>query len=196
MAERTAEATRKTKETDITIRLSLDGTGQCEASTGIGFFDHMLDQLARHGLFDLTVRADGDLHIDAHHTVEDTGIVLGDAFAQALGDRAGIRRYGWAAVPLDEALVLVSVDISGRGLLTADLGRLDPMVGEFPSELLPEFLRAFASAAGMTLHVRKLCGVNSHHIIEASFKALARALRDAVSHDPRSPGVPSTKGVL
>lgn len=196
MADRTAEAHRKTKETDITVWLSLDGTGQCEASTGIGFFDHMLDQLARHGLFDLNVRAEGDLHIDAHHTVEDTGIVLGNAFAQALGDRAGIRRYGWAAVPLDEALVLVSVDISGRGLLTADLGRLDPMVGEFPSELLPEFLRAFASAAGITLHVRRLCGANSHHIIEASFKALARALREAVSHDPRSPGVPSTKGVL
>ncbi len=196
MADRTAEAHRKTKETDITVQLSLDGSGQCEASTGIGFFDHMLDQLARHGLFDLKVRAEGDLHIDAHHTVEDTGIVLGNAFAQALGDRAGIRRYGWAAVPLDEALVLVSVDISGRGLLTADLGRLDPMVGEFPSELVPEFLRAFASAAGITLHVRKLCGVNSHHIIEASFKALARALREAVSHDPRSPGVPSTKGVL
>jgi len=196
MDSRTAQTHRKTAETDITVQLSLDGTGRCEARTGIGFFDHMLDQLARHGLFDLTVRAAGDLHIDAHHTVEDTGIVLGQAFAEALGDRSGIRRFGWAAVPLDEALVLVSVDISGRGLLTAEVGRLDPMVGEFPSELLPEFLRAFACSAGLTLHVRKLCGVNSHHVIEASFKALARALRDAVSPDPRSPGVPSTKGSL
>ncbi len=196
MAERIGEAQRRTKETDITVRVCLDGSGECDVRTGIGFFDHMLDQLARHGLFDLSVSATGDLHIDAHHTVEDTGIVLGSAFAKALGDRSGIRRYGWAAVPLDEALLLVSVDISGRGLLTADVGRLDPMVGEFPSELLPEFLRAFASAAGITLHVRKLCGVNSHHIIEAAFKALARALRDAVAPDPRSPGVPSTKGVL
>lgn len=196
MRNRTAEVSRETKETNIQLRLNLDGSGTSQISTGLGFFDHMLDQLARHGLFDLTVDAQGDLHIDDHHLVEDTGISLGKAFSEALGDKSGITRFGWAAVPLDEALVLVSVDLSGRGLLTADLGLMDERVGQFTSSLLPEFLRAFASCAGITLHVRTLASGNTHHVIEASFKALAAALRAAVSMDARRCGIPSTKGAL
>jgi imidazoleglycerol-phosphate dehydratase len=196
MSERKAEVSRRTRETDIELSINLDGTAKRDIITGVGFFDHMLDQVGKHGAFDIHIRAQGDLHIDEHHLVEDTGITLGQAFAQAVGDKAGIRRYGWAAVPLDEALVLVSLDLSGRGLLTADLGKLDSRVGTFPTELVPEFFRGFASAAGITLHVRKMCGENSHHIIEAAFKAFARALRDAVSADDRLTDIPSTKGVL
>lgn len=196
MADRKASKRRKTGETDITVSINLDGTGDAQVTTGVGFFDHMLDQLARHGLFDLTVQAKGDLHIDEHHLVEDTGITLGQAFAEAAGDKKGIKRYGWAAVPLDEALVLVSLDLSGRGLLCCYLGKLEERVGQLSTQLIPEFYRAFASAAGITLHVRTLTGDNSHHIIEASFKAFARALREATALDERVKGVPSTKGVL
>lgn len=196
MSARTAEIHRKTNETDITVSLGLDGAGEREVLTGVGFFDHMLDQIGKHGVFDLKIAAEGDLHIDEHHVVEDTGIALGQAFAEALGEKRGIRRYGWAVIPLDEALVLVSLDFSGRGLLTYDLGTLAPQVGQLPSELVPEFYRAFASAAGVTLHVRKMSGSNTHHIIEASFKAFARALREAVSFDERMTDIPSTKGVL
>jgi len=196
MSARTAEIHRKTNETDITVSLGLDGAGEREILTGVGFFDHMLDQIGKHGVFDLRIGAEGDLHIDEHHVVEDTGMALGQAFAEALGDKRGIRRYGWAVIPLDEALVLVSLDFSGRGLLTYDLGTLSAQVGQLPSELVPEFYRAFASAAGVTLHVRKLSGSNTHHIIEASFKAFARALREAVSFDERMTDIPSTKGVL
>ncbi len=196
MQQRQASKHRQTRETDISVAVNLDGTGESQISTGVGFFDHMLDQLARHGLFDLSVQGKGDLHIDDHHLVEDTGITLGQAFAEAIGDKKGIRRYGWAAVPLDEALVLVSLDLSGRGLLCCFLGKLEDRVGQLDTQLIPEFYRAFASAAGVTLHVRTLSGENSHHVIEASFKAFARALREATSPDPRVVGVPSTKGVL
>ncbi len=194
--ERIGEISRKTAETDIRLKLNLDGTGQRKIATGTGFFDHMLDQLAKHSLIDLDITASGDLHIDDHHLVEDTGIALGAALGQALGDKRSIRRYGWATVPLDEALVLVSIDLSGRGLLVCEIGLLDERVGNFTTQLFPEFFRALASSAGLTLHIRKLCGSNSHHVIEAAFKAFARALRDAVSIDDRVLDIPSTKGVL
>ncbi len=196
MAQRIAEVHRKTKETDISISINLDGTGQSDVETGVGFFDHMLDQIARHGLMDLCVRCTGDLHIDDHHTVEDTGICLGQALAKALGDKQGISRFGSTAVPLDEALTLVSLDISGRGMLVADLGEMVPRVGAFSTQLVEEFFRAVAASAGITLHIRRLSGANSHHVIEASFKAFARALRAAVTLDERVQGVPSTKGAL
>lgn len=195
-APRTAEVARQTRETDISLKINLDGAGQSSIATGVGFFDHMLDQLARHGAFDLDIHGKGDLHIDDHHLVEDTGITLGQAFAQAAGDKKGIRRYGWAAVPLDEALVLVSLDLSGRVFTSCDLGVLNRRVGDLTSEMVPEFFRAFASTAGVTLHVRKLSGDNTHHIVEAAFKAFARALRQAVEPDDRLTGIPSTKGVL
>ena len=193
---RTAEVTRKTGETDITIKLNLDGTGACDISTGVPFFDHMLNAFGRHGLFDLTVHAVGDVEVDAHHTVEDTGIVLGQAFAQALGDKAGITRFGTEHVPMDETLVMASVDISGRGQAYCDLPVPTERVGSFDTELAVEFFYAFARDAQLTLHVRELAGANSHHIIEAAFKAVGRSMRHACELDPRVHGIPSTKGSL
>ncbi len=194
---RKAEVSRSTKETDISVRLGIDGTGRSEIATGIGFLDHMLEQIARHGLMDLTVRASGDLHIDAHHTTEDIGITLGQAFRQALGEKRGITRYAHACVPLDEALTRVVVDISGRPWLVWNVEFPTPKVGEFDTELFREFFYAFAINAGITLHVDCLRGHNSHHIAETCFKALARALRAAAEPDPRAPdAVPSTKGAL
>jgi imidazoleglycerol-phosphate dehydratase len=196
---RTAERSRKTRETDITVRLDLDGSGETDVRTGIGFFDHMLDALGRHGLFDLTVRCEGDLHIDAHHTVEDAGLVLGAAFAEALGDKRGIVRYADATVPLDEALVRAVVDISGRAFLHFDvpLPAEQPRIGDFDAALSAEFWRAFATEARITLHLDGLRGVNAHHVVEATFKAAARALGTATRIDPRRQGsIPSTKGAL
>jgi imidazoleglycerol-phosphate dehydratase len=193
---RSATITRTTKETDIRLTLDLDGSGTVSVSTGVPFFDHMLDALGRHALLDLTVEATGDLEIDAHHTVEDVGIVLGQALAEALGEKAGIRRFGSAAVPMDEALVLAAIDISGRGSLTYDVELPIEIIGTFDTTLAKEFLAAFASNAGLTLHVHSLAGENAHHIIEAVFKSVARALYEAVSADERVTGVPSTKGSL
>ena len=194
---RTATITRTTKETDITVELDLDGTGTVEVDTGIGFFDHMLDAFGRHGLFDLHVKAKGDLHVDGHHTVEDVGIVLGQAFATAIGDKRGIVRYGDIALPMDEALVLAAVDFSGRGGLFWKMDVPYQMVGAFDSTLAKEFFIAFATNAGLTLHVQQLAGENVHHIVEALFKAVARALRTAVAIDSRaSDALPSTKGAL
>ena len=188
---------RTTKETDIAITLTLDGTGETDISTGIGFFDHMLNSFGRHGMFDLDVTAKGDLFVDGHHTVEDAGIVLGQAFAKALGDKHGIIRYGDVTLPMDEALVLAAVDISGRGALYWDMDIPYQLVGQFDSTLAKEFFIAFATNAGITLHVQGLAGENAHHIIEASFKAVARALRQAVESDPRAAdALPSTKGAL
>ena len=193
---RTAEIERSTAETTISLRLALDGSGEGTRTTCVGFFDHMLDLLARHGRLDLTVQAGGDLTTGAHHTVEDVGIVLGQAFDEALGDRAGIRRYGFAAVPMDEALAECAIDISGRPhvVFRADLPKTS--IAGFESELAEEFFRAFANAAKLTLHVEVRYGSNVHHMIEAAFKAFARALRVAVSIDPEETGVPSTKGTL
>lgn len=194
---RTAYIERKTGETEIRVSLNLDGTGQWEIATGIGFFDHMLSFIAAHGLIDLTIHAKGDLDVDAHHTVEDIGIVLGMAFRQALGERKGIVRYGQSLLPMDESLVLVALDFSNRGLLIADLPFSRPQVGAFDTELVSEFLRALATHAGMTLHTRLICGENTHHQIEALFKGLGRAIRQAISRDERRPDqVPSTKGTL
>jgi imidazoleglycerol-phosphate dehydratase len=194
---RTARIERKTGETQIELELDLDGTGQWRIDTGIGFFDHMLSHVAAHGLIDLRVRAQGDLHVDAHHTVEDVGIALGLALRQALGDRAGIARYGQCLLPMDEALALVALDFSNRGLFVGELPFATQRVGDFDAELAPEFLRALAHHAGLTLHVRLMCGENTHHQIEAVFKGLGRALRSAVALDVRRAGmVPSTKGVL
>jgi imidazoleglycerol-phosphate dehydratase len=197
--ERTAEKTRETRETRISMRLNLDGSGTADVESGIGFFDHMLEALARHGMFDLTLRCDGDLHIDAHHTVEDVGIVLGSAFAEALGDKRGIVRFSDATVPLDEALVRAVVDVSGRPFLhygvTIPAGQ--PRVGEFDTALSGEFWRAFATEARVTMHLDGIRGDNAHHVIEATFKAAARALDAATRVDERRSGtVPSTKGVL
>ena len=195
--ERIAEVCRKTKETDIRIRLNLDGNGTCHIDTGLGFFDHMLCAFARHGRFDLKVSVRGDLHVDGHHTVEDTGIVLGRALAEALGEKAGIERFGSAFVPMDEALVLAALDISGRGQLHWDVEAPFGMVGDFDTQLAREFFIALAANAGITLHIRQLAGDNVHHIFEAAFKAAGRALRQAVAVDPALGGaVPSTKGVL
>ena len=193
---RTAKAVRGTSETDIGISVDLDGTGVADVETGIGFFDHMLTALARHSLVDLTVRAKGDLEVDDHHTVEDTGIVLGQALREALGDKRGIRRFGSVMVPLDEALVMAAVDISGRGELYWDVPIGPAKVGTFDTELGHEFFAGLAREAGITLHLRLVCGTNAHHILEAAFKAAARALREAVESDPRVEGVPSTKGSL
>ncbi len=194
---REAQIERRTAETQVSVHLALDGTGRWEVETGVGFFDHMLSHVAAHGMLDLQVRAQGDLHVDAHHTVEDVGIVLGQALRQALGDRAGIVRYGQSVLPMDEVLALVAVDVSGRGLFTGDLPFASSTVGAFDTELVGEFLRALAHHAGLTLHARLLCGQNTHHQIEALFKGLGRALRQAVAIDPgRSDAVPSTKGVL
>ena len=193
---RTAKVVRATAETDIGIFVDLDGAGTADVETGVGFFDHMLDALARHSLIDLTVRAKGDTQVDDHHTVEDTGIVLGQALREALGDRRGIRRFGSVMVPLDEALVMAAVDISGRGELYWDVPIGPAKVGTFDTELAHEFFAGLARDAGITLHLRLVCGENAHHIIEATFKAAARALREAVESDPRVEGVPSTKGSL
>jgi imidazoleglycerol-phosphate dehydratase len=194
---RTESLARKTAETDITLTLSLDGTGQADIATGIGFLDHMLTAFARHGLFDLTVRATGDLHIDFHHTTEDVGIVLGQALVAALGDKRGIRRFGQALVPMDEALAEVAVDLSGRPFLAWDVPFAQPKIGAMDTELFEEFFRALATNAKLTLHMTRRAGHNAHHVAEACFKAAARALRMAVETDPRAAdAIPSTKGSL
>jgi imidazoleglycerol-phosphate dehydratase len=193
---RTARLRRETGETRIDFALDLDGTGRAEVATGVGFFDHMLTLLAKHSLIDLTVKADGDLHVDAHHTVEDVGICLGKALVQALGDKAGIRRYGSATVPMDETLVTAAVDLSGRPFLVWNAEVPLETLGTFNAPLAEEFWRAVSSSGAFNLHVFCHYGRNTHHIIEAIFKATARALRQAVENDPRVTGVPSTKGVL
>lgn len=197
MSERTARIARTTKETDIELSIDLDGTGATDIDTGIGFFDHMLTAFGRHGLFDLSVRAEGDLEVDGHHTVEDVGIVAGQAFARALGGKRGIRRFGSIALPMDEALILAAVDISGRGQLFWEAGVPAVMVGSFDATLAKEFFIAFAANAGVTLHIRELAGENTHHVIEGMFKAVARAMRQAVEADPRmGDALPTTKGAL
>lgn len=194
---RTAEISRETSETSLTVRINLDGEGQHDCATGVGFFDHMLDQLARHALIDLHVRAKGDLHIDDHHTVEDVGIALGRALAEALGDKRGIRRYGSCHLAMDEALVRAALDLSGRPFLVWNVDFPTEKIGAFDTQLVREFFTAFAMNGGITLNVAKLDGANSHHIAEAAFKAVARALREAVEPDPRASGaIPSTKGTL
>ena len=194
---RKASIHRKTAETAIDVTVNLDGSGLYDNQTGIGFFDHMLDQLARHALIDLKIRAKGDLHIDDHHTVEDTGIALGQAVAQALGDKKGIRRYGACLLPMDEALLRAALDLSGRPFLVWNVDFPSSKIGNFDTELVREFFTAFAMNGGITLHVDKLAGLNSHHIAESAFKAVARALRDAVETDPRkADAIPSTKGTL
>jgi imidazoleglycerol-phosphate dehydratase len=196
-AARQGKVERKTKETEIAVAVDLDGTGRSEIATGIGFLDHMLDQLARHSLIDLTVKAKGDLHIDFHHTTEDTGICIGEAVAKALGDRRGIRRWGEATVPMDETLTRVALDASNRPYLIWKVNFSKPKLGEMDTELFKEWFQAFAQNAGLTLHIENLYGENNHHIVESCFKGLARALRQAVEIDPRkSDAVPSTKGVL
>ena len=197
MADRTAELSRQTKETKVKLSLNLDGAGKASCETGVGFFDHMLDLLSRHSLIDLTVRAEGDLEVDAHHTVEDVGIVLGQALEKALGDKKGIGRYGWAIVPMDESLAQVAVDLSGRSAFVYNVAFGGPSIGSFATELVGEFLRALCNSARMNLHVAVPYGTNNHHIAEAVFKATARALRQAVSRDDRAADqVPSTKGSL
>ena len=194
---RTAAVTRHTAETRIDVRVDLDGSGRAKLATGIGFFDHMLDQIARHGLIDLDIDCQGDLHIDGHHTVEDVGITLGQAVAKAVGDKKGIRRYGHAYVPLDEALSRVVIDFSGRPGLHLHIPFTSGMIGAFDTQLAYEFFQGFANHAGVTLHIDNLKGINAHHQCETVFKAFARALRAALELDPRSAGViPSTKGTL
>jgi imidazoleglycerol-phosphate dehydratase len=194
---RKAEITRTTNETEISVSVTLDGTGQHRMATAIGFFDHMLDQLARHSLIDMTVAAKGDLHIDDHHTVEDCGIALGQALARALGDKRGIRRYGECSLPMDDAQVRCALDLSGRPFLVWNVPFPTPKIGTFDTELVREFFQALATHAGITLHVDLIHGINSHHIAEAVFKAVARSLRLAVEAEPRMAGsIPSTKGTL
>ena len=194
---RKAKITRKTAETDITVQIDLDGTGNYDNQTGVGFFDHMLDQLSRHALIDMTVRATGDLHIDDHHTVEDTGIALGQALTHALGDKRGIRRYGACLLPMDDALVRTALDLSGRPYLVWNVDMPTAKIGTFDTELVREFFQALSTHGQITLHVDALHGLNSHHIAEAAFKSVARALREAVETDPRkSDAIPSTKGAL
>lgn len=193
---RTASIERVTSETSIRVSLCLDGHGAADIDTGVGFFDHMLDAFVRHGCFDADIRACGDVQVDDHHTVEDVGIVCGRAFRDAIGDKGGIRRFGTAFVPMDEALVMASVDISGRGQAFYEVDPQVERIGSFDAQLVKEFFVAFAREAGVTLHVRLLCGENGHHIVEAAFKACARALREATEHDSRVKGVPSTKGSL
>ncbi|MEM8574502.1 MAG: imidazoleglycerol-phosphate dehydratase HisB [Pseudomonadota bacterium] len=196
-APRTATVDRRTKETSISASVNLDGTGAYDVATGVGFLDHMLEQLARHGLFDITLKADGDLHIDQHHTTEDSGIVLGQAFAKALGDKAGITRYGSCYLPMDETLTRAALDVSGRPFLVWKVDFSRSKIGEMDTELFREWFQAFAQNAGITLHVENLYGENNHHVAETCYKALARALRQAVGVDPRQSGrVPSTKGQL
>ena len=191
---RVAEKTRSTKETDISVRLDLDGSGKVDVSTGLPFFDHMITQLGRHGGFDLALTARGDLEVDAHHTVEDTGIVLGAALAEALGDKAGVRRFASYLLPLDEALIQVALDLSGRPFLVYEVETSPERIGTFDPQLAEEFFRAFVTSAGITLHLKSLSGRNGHHVLEASFKGVARALRDAVRVE--GGGIPSTKEVL
>ena len=193
---RSASIERNTKETDIRVTLELDGTGQAELDTGIGFFDHMLDGFARHGLFDLNVYVDGDLDVDCHHTVEDTGIVLGNAIKEAVGDKKGIRRYGSCILPMDEALVLCAVDLSGRPYYVSDASFSAPMIGDLDTETISEFFYAVSYSAAINLHFKVFSGFNSHHICEAMFKAFAKALDAAVAVDPRITDVLSTKGSL
>jgi imidazoleglycerol-phosphate dehydratase len=194
---RTAKISRKTAETDISVDVNLDGTGSYDCQTGVGFFDHMLDQLSRHSLIDITARATGDLHIDDHHTVEDVGIALGQAIAQALGDKKGIRRYGECHLAMDDAQVRCALDLSARPYLICNLDLPTAKIGTFDTELVREFFQALATHGGITLHIDRLHGFNSHHIAEAAFKAVARALRSAVEVDPRkADAVPSTKGTL
>ncbi|MGB0498864.1 MAG: imidazoleglycerol-phosphate dehydratase HisB [Rubricella sp.] len=194
---RTATVTRKTAETDISVDVNLDGTGRYDNRTGVGFFDHMLDQLARHALIDMTVRCDGDTHIDDHHTVEDVGIALGQALARAMGDKRGIVRYGSCLLPMDDTLVRAALDLSGRPYLVWKVDFTAPRIKEFDTELVREFFQAFSTHGGITLHVEKIDGINSHHIAEAAFKAVARSLRDALETDPRKgDAIPSTKGTL
>jgi len=193
---RTATIRRETAETKIDLSLNLDGTGRHELATGVGFFDHMLTHVARHGLFDLTVKCQGDLHVDSHHSVEDVGICLGKCLSQALGDKSGIRRYGSATVPMDDTLVTAAVDLSGRPFLVWNADVASELLGTFRSALAEEFWRAVSSAGAFNLHVILHHGRNTHHVIEAIFKATARALRQATEMDPRGSGVPSTKGVL
>ena len=194
---RSATITRTTSETDITVEINLDGTGTYDNQTGIGFFDHMLDQLARHALIDMTIRAKGDLHIDDHHTVEDTGIALGQAVSKAVGDKTGIRRYGSCLLPMDDALVRAALDLSGRPFLVWNAEMPTAKIGTFDTELVREFFQAFSTHAQITLHVDVLHGINSHHIAEAAFKSVARALRDALETDPRrADAIPSTQGAL
>ena len=195
--DRIAEVSRNTAETRITVRINLDGTGQHNLRTGIGFFDHMLEQIARHGLIDLEVDCDGDLHIDGHHTVEDVGITFGQAVARAVGDKKGLRRYGHAYVPLDEALTRVVIDLSGRPGLVQNIPFTSGSIGQFDTQLTHEFFQGFANHAGATLHIDNLRGINAHHQCETAFKAFARALRSAVERDARAAGtIPSTKGSL
>jgi imidazoleglycerol-phosphate dehydratase len=193
---RTAEVRRQTAETDVRVSLDLDGTGRAMIGTGVGFFDHMLTLLAAHSRIDLEIETKGDLETGSHHTVEDTGIVIGQSLHKALGDRAGIERYGLAVVPMDECLARAAIDISGRPYLACDVALPATVVGGFETDLLSEFLRGLTNHAGVTLHVSLLAGENAHHVIEACFKAVARALRAAVAIDPRQSGVPSTKGSL
>ena len=196
-SSRTASVSRVTKETSVAVTLDLDGSGEYRVATGIGFLDHMLEQLSRHSLIDLDLTVKGDLHIDAHHTTEDSGIAIGAAVAQALGDRRGITRYGDALIPMDETLTRVALDISGRPYLVWKTAFSQPRLGEMDTELFKEWFAAFAGAAGITLHIETLYGVNNHHIVESCFKGLARALRTAVAIDPRkADAVPSTKGTL
>ena len=195
-AQRKTEISRKTKETQIRLALNLDGTGHAAARTGVGFFDHMIDLLARHSLIDLAIDAKGDLDVDAHHTVEDVGIVLGQAIDKAVGDKRGIYRYGWAIVPMDESLAQVAIDLSGRPAFVFKVKFPRGTIGDFPVELVEEFFKSIATNAKMNLHIAVPYGSNNHHISEAIFKATAKALRQAVSHDPRNTGVPSTKGSL
>jgi imidazoleglycerol-phosphate dehydratase len=194
---RSAKVTRKTNETSIEVELNLDGTGKYEVTTGIGFLDHMLEQLSRHSLMDLKLTAKGDLHIDYHHTTEDTGIAIGEAFAKALGERKGIVRYGHAYIPMDETLTRVALDLSGRPYFIWNVEFTKPKLGEMDTELFREWFQAFAFAAGATLHVENLYGVNNHHIVESCYKGIARALRTAIDIDPRKrDDIPSTKGTL
>lgn len=197
MAARQASIARKTKETEIAVKLDLDGSGVYNISTGVGFLDHMLEQLSRHSLIDLDVKAKGDIHIDFHHLTEDTGIAIGQAVAKALGDRAGIQRYGDALIPMDETLTRVALDVSNRPYLIWKVNFTRPKLGDMDTELFKEWFQAFAQNAGITLHVENLYGENNHHIVETCYKGLARALRIALTVDPRSPhAVPSTKGTL
>lgn len=196
MTERKGTIERVTAETQISVSIDLDGTGASRIDTGIGFFDHMLAHLAKHSLCDLVVKCKGDLQVDAHHTVEDVGIAIGKAIAEAIGDKAGILRYGSAVIPMDEALVMTALDTSGRGSLVYGLDLEKEMIGAFDSELTPEFFKALVNNAGINAHIKQLDGSNAHHVVEAAFKSFARALRQAISADPRVKGVPSTKGSL
>lgn len=196
MPDRKAQFERKTRETHIRVSVNLDGSGESAIDTQVGFFDHMLTHLAKHSLCDLEVVCRGDLDVDAHHTVEDVGIAIGKAIGEAVGDKSGLVRYGSSVVPMDEALVMTALDISGRGSLTYSVSVRKEMVGAFDTELAPEFFKALATNAGINVHIRQLDGANAHHVIEAAFKSFARALREAVTRDQRITGVPSTKGTL